>query len=240
MRNRGPGNMSSVSIDYIINNSEAFGNNKPRLLLHSCCAPCSSYCLVYLREYFDITCLYYNPNITEREEYEKRCGELERLAQQLNNDAVFVRGGELTFAGDKGVSEDFPKLGEDINPIKVITRDFDPDSFIEAATAANLTGCPERGERCTMCFMMRLSGTYEVAQAEGFDYFTTSLTISPLKNASLINSIGDGIARDGIKDGPVWLESDFKKKNGYKISTQLSGRYGLYRQNYCGCIYSKR
>ncbi len=178
---------------------------RPKLLLHSCCAPCSSYCLIYLREYFDVTCLYYNPNITDREEYAKRLAELHRLAELL--------GG-----------------------IEVIDGDYEPDRFLDEVRKQDLAGCPEGGVRCAMCFYMRLAKTYEVASAGGFEYFTTTLTISPHKNAETINRIGMDIAKDGKV---MWLPSDFKKNDGYKRSIELSAQYDLYRQNYCGCIYSK-
>lgn len=212
---------------------------KPSLLLHSCCAPCSSYCLVYMRRWFDITCFYYNPNITDRDEYEKRSKELERLVEELNNDSIYVKDGELILNGEK---PDFLYL-----PIKVITSDFDPKVFTDAVVNGKLQDCPERGERCSMCFTQRLSKTYEVASQKGFDYFATTLTLSPLKNAELINKIGETIGDrpQTIGDRPQftkarWLYTDFKKKNGYKISIDLSKRYNLYRQNYCGCEYSKR
>ena len=183
-----------------------------KLLLHSCCAPCSSYCLIYLLPYFDITCFYYNPNITGKEEYDKRRGELHRLVDALN---------------------------EEYDPphkIKVIDGEYESDLFIEKVKEQSLEGCPEGGTRCGMCFDMRLRKTYERARADGFDLFTTTLTISPHKNAQLINSIGSGIASGN--DGPVWLPADFKKNDGYKRSIELSAKYELYRQSFCGCVYS--
>lgn len=190
--------------------------DRPRLLLHSCCAPCSSYCLVYLLPHFDITCFYYNPNITDPDEYEKRASELERLADVL--------------------SREYRDKVQGFTPISVIRGEHEPDVFIDAVKKQNLEDCPEGGRRCEMCFSMRLQKAYEVAAAGGYDYFTTTLTISPLKNAQLINTIGYDIASGG---DVMWLPSDFKKKDGYKQSIELSKRYGLYRQNYCGCEYSK-
>ena len=192
--------------------------DRQKLLLHSCCAPCSSYCLIYLLPYFDITCFYYNPNITDREEYEKRLNELHRLVDILNR-------------------ENEGKPG--ITPIDVINGPHDADMFISQVKAGGLAECPEGGERCNMCFTMRLRKTYETALAGGYDWFTTTLTISPLKDAKLINLIGESLASGVSSDGPVWLPSDFKKNDGFKQSVELSRKYDLYRQDYCGCIYSK-
>lgn len=205
--------------------------NKPRLLLHSCCAPCSSYCLIYMRKWFDITCFFYNPNISDEGEYRKREEELVRLVNELNNDPICVADGELVTS-----KPDYPIL-----PISVIRGDFEPGLFTDAVVAAGLEECPERGERCRMCFGMRLAKTYREALSGGFDFFSTTLTISPLKDAALINEIGEKIASSDKEESPVkWLQSDFKKKNGYKISIELSRRYDLYRQNFCGCDYSRR
>ena len=180
---------------------------RPKLLLHSCCAPCSSYCLIYLLPHFDITCFYYNPNITDKDEYEKRTAELHRLVAMLNE--------------------------EYSSSIEVIDGPYEPDKFVSAAEGGGLATCPEGGDRCRMCFSMRLGKAYEAAVAGGFEYFTTTLTISPLKNAEVINTIGYGIG------GTMWLPSDFKKHDGFRQSIELSRKYGLYRQNYCGCEYSK-
>ena len=194
-------------------------DHRGRLLLHSCCAPCSSTCLVALLPYFDITCYYYNPNITEKDEYYKRYAELEKLARLLNEEY------------------------EPCCPIKVMDGGYDPETFIGMAVSEGLTDCPEGGRRCELCFNMRLSKTLEVASAGFFEYFTTTLTLSPLKNAKLINSIGFSLAERFSAEGenhPMWLPSDFKKKNGFAKSVELSQKYGLYRQDYCGCIYSRR
>jgi len=180
----------------------------PRLFLHSCCAPCSSYVLEYLSSHFEITDFFYNPNITEREEYTKRADELQRLIREQPHryQVTYLEG------------------------------NFEPERFMEAAHG--LEDCPEGGERCFQCFRLRLFETARVAaEAGGYDYFTTTLTISPLKNAEKLNAIGEEAA--GVY-GVRWLPCDFKKKGGYQRSVELSREYGLYRQNYCGCVFSKR
>lgn len=182
---------------------------RKRLLLHACCAPCSSYCLEYLREAFALTVFFYNPNLTEQEEYRRRVEEEKRLIALMN--------------GQEGSSQ-----------IEILEGRYEPERFLEAAKG--LERCKEGGERCVRCFALRLGETARVAAEGGFDFFTTSLTISPLKNSALLNQIG---AQEGERYGVRFLPSDFKKNNGYLRSTQLSHLYGLYRQNYCGCIYSK-
>lgn len=182
---------------------------RKRLLLHACCAPCSSYCLEYLREAFALTVFFYNPNLTEQEEYRRRVEEEKRLIDLMN--------------GQGGSSQ-----------IEILEGRYEPERFLEAAKG--LETCKEGGERCVRCFALRLGETARVAAEGGFDFFTTSLTISPLKNSALLNRIG---AQEGERYGVRFLPSDFKKNNGYLRSTQLSRLYGLYRQNYCGCIYSK-
>ncbi len=182
-----------------------------RLLLHSCCAPCSSYVLEYLRQYFKITVFYYNPNISMEPEYRKRVEEQKRLIAEYN-----------TLEG-KGY------------PIEVIEGDYEPSAFYEAAKG--LEQCPEGGERCFACYELRLRKTALLAKEGAYDYFSTTLTISPLKNAKKLNEIGEHLA---VEYGILWLVSDFKKKNGYKRSIELSTEYNLYRQDYCGCIYSKQ
>lgn len=179
----------------------------PTLLLHSCCAPCSSYVLEYLSDYFEITVFYYNPNIYPEEEYLKRVREQQELIRQLP--ARY--------------------------PIHLIEGRFDPQEFYTAVRG--LEEIPEGGARCRSCFTLRLRESLRTALDGNFDFFTTTLTISPLKNASILNEIGENLCRSL----PVsWLPSDFKKKNGYKRSVELSQEYGLYRQDYCGCIFSKR
>lgn len=179
----------------------------PRLLLHSCCAPCSSYTLEYLSRYFDITVLYYNPNISPRSEFDKRAAEQARLIAEL------------------------PAR----HKIKLVVSDYDYTEFLDIARGYE--DCQEGGERCFRCYRMRLEKTAEKAKAEGFDYFCTTLSISPLKDSQIINKIGYETAE---KYGVKWLPSDFKKKEGYKRSIELSREYNLYRQNFCGCAYSKK
>lgn len=181
----------------------------PSLLLHSCCAPCSSYCLEYLRQYFKITVFYYNPNISMEEEYRKRVAEQKRLIAAYNAQNLYY-------------------------PIDVIEGDYETEAFYQIAKG--LEQCHEGGERCFACYELRLRKTAQLAADMGADYFTTTLTISPLKNAAKLNEIGERLS--GEYHIP-WLVSDFKKKNGYKRSIELSAEYDLYRQDYCGCIYSK-
>ena len=178
----------------------------PSLMLHGCCAPCSSYVLEYLSQYFDITLFFYNPNISSAEEYIKRRDEVKRLISLL------------------------PAK----HPIKFIAADYDPENFL--SMAKGMEDIPEGGSRCFKCYELRLRKTAERAKEQGCDYFTTTLSISPLKNSQKINEIGEKLAAEyGVKH----LPSDFKKKEGYKRSIELSTKYGLYRQNFCGCIYSQ-
>lgn len=177
----------------------------PRLLLHSCCAPCSSYVLEYLSDYFEITVFYYNPNIFPENEYTKRI-----LEQQMLIHDMKVK-----------------------HPVSFIAGSYERDKFYEIA--AGLEHLKEGGERCFKCYELRLEEAARVAQEGEFDYFTTTLSISPMKNAEKLNEIGEKV---GQKYGIVYLQSDFKKKNGYKRSIELSKEYGLYRQDYCGCEYS--
>lgn len=177
----------------------------PSLLLHSCCGPCSSYCIEFLSQFFKVTVFYYNPNIYPDEEYFHRVKEQQRFIKE------------------------FPT----VYPVSFIEGDFDKDSFY--AASKGLEDEPERGLRCEKCFELRLSRTALKAKELGFDYFTTTLTISPLKDAKIINEIGTRIS-DNV--GVKWLASDFKKKDGYKRSTELSKEYNMYRQDYCGCVFS--
>lgn len=179
----------------------------PTLLLHACCAPCSTYVLEYLSQYFKITVFYYNPNISPASEYEKRVEELHRLVEQL------------------------PAA----HPIRIIDGIYEPEKFY--AMAKGMEQLPEGGERCFACYRLRLEEAARIAREQQFDYFTTTLSISPLKNAQKLNAIGQELAGIYHVD---YLLSDFKKKNGYKRSVELSAQYGLYRQDYCGCIYSKQ
>ncbi len=197
----------------------------PRLLLHSCCAPCSSYVLEYLRNYFRITVFYYNPNITEDEEYRKRVAEQKRLIEAYN---AQLREQEKTTAV-VSVPERRGYL------IEVIEGNYEPERFFD--TARGLEQCPEGGERCFACYALRLGETAKRARAGDYDYFTTTLSISPLKNAVKLNEIGERLSREY---GVAWLPSDFKKRDGYKRSIELSKEYDLYRQDYCGCVYSRR
>ena len=196
-------------LDLILEQIDKKGGSRPTLLLHACCGPCSSYVLEYLSEHFEITVLYYNPNIYPPAEYDRRLNEL------------------LTF---------YTKFIPAKN-VRVIQAPYAPEEFYTAVgTRENpdLAKEPERGERCRRCYELRLRYTYDYACANNFDYFCTTLSISPFKDAQMINEIGERI---GIK-GPRWLTSDFKKRNGFKRSLELSAEYNLYRQEYCGCIYS--
>ena len=179
----------------------------PTLFLHSCCAPCSSYVLEYLSEYFKITVFYYNPNIYPRDEYEERLGEIRRLVREMPSGY----------------------------PVEFVAGDYRPEEFFQMAKGHEED--EEGGERCTLCFRMRLYEAAKLAKEGGFDWFTTTLTISPMKDAARLNRIGE---EAGEKYGVRFLNSDFKKKNGYRRSVELSQEYHLYRQNYCGCVYSRR
>lgn len=187
--------------------AEGCGEAK-RLFLHSCCAPCSSYVLEYLCPYFAITVFYYNPNISGTGEYQKRLDEQKRLIAAYNEKR---RG----------------------YPIYIVEGDYEPERFL--ALAKGYETAPEGGERCFRCFGLRLGETARRAAEGGFDYFATTLTISPLKNARKINEIGERLAAEY---GAAWLPSDFKKRDGYKRSVELSEQYELYRQDYCGCVFS--
>lgn len=200
-------------LDILIQKMERNKQKAPRLLLHSCCAPCSSYVLEYLRNFFQITVFYYNPNISEDIEYRKRVEEQKRLIEAFNQQA--------------SVTQEFYE-------IDIIEGDYIPEDFYKIAKG--LEACREGGERCFACFDLRLRETAKKAVEGGFDYFTTTLTISPLKNAQKLNEIGELLAEEYKI---TWLPSDFKKKNGYKRSAQLSAEHNLYRQDYCGCVYSK-
>lgn len=199
-------------------------NKGKKLFLHSCCAPCSSYVLEYLRSFFRITVFYYNPNITEEPEYRHRVEEQKRLICEFN------RGLEIEEASGSG-DEPGSKAAY---PIQIIEGDYSRELFFERVRG--LEDCPEGGARCFVCYELRLWETALRAKEQEADYFTTTLTISPLKNAAKINEIGERIAG---KTGVAFLPSDFKKKNGYKRSVELSKEYDLYRQDYCGCIYSR-
>ena len=197
---------------------------RPSLLIHSCCAPCSSYVLTYLARYFDITVLYYNPNIYPPEEFDKRKNEQERLIEALNRD---LRTGD-----EEGGAAVMPEGSADI---RFVAGDYDPQVFFEMAKG--LEDVPEGGARCFKCYELRMREAAAAAREGGYDYFTTTLSISPLKNAGKINEIGEELEKEyGVKH----LPSDFKKKEGYKQSIELSRKYDLYRQDYCGCVFSRR
>ena len=227
-------------LEGILNALENKKSNVPELLLHSCCAPCSSYCMEYLRKYFRITVFYYNPNITEEEEYRKRVQEEKRLIEVYNRQAEkWEKGREGGLSGIReGTGQEKPDKQEQAGKlyrIDIIEGDYEPACFLEMA--GGLENCVEGGERCFRCYELRLRKTAQLAKEKGFAYFTTTLTISPLKNASKLNEIGWRLAEEyGVR----WLPSDFKKRGGYQRSIELSKEYGLYRQNYCGCVYSKR
>lgn len=193
-------------LDRLIENITKEGK-VPRLFLHSCCAPCSSYVLEYLSEYFEITVFFYNPNISLEEEYRKRVEEIKRLVREM-------------------------KLAHSVH---IEEGSYDPQVFYERVKG--MEKLPEGGERCFKCYRLRMEEAAKAARDGGYDYFTTTLSISPLKNAQKINEIGEELAETY---GVAHLPSDFKKKNGYKRSIELSHEYDLYRQNYCGCVFSKR
>ncbi|MEJ8743625.1 epoxyqueuosine reductase QueH [Mediterraneibacter sp. HCN-7094] len=179
----------------------------PRLLLHSCCAPCSSYVLEYLSQYFEVTVFYYNPNIYPESEYTKRVLEQQKLIS------------EMRFK----------------HPVTFIAGNYDSEKFYNMARG--LENVKEGGERCFKCYELRLREAAKIAKNGEYDFFTTTLSISPLKNAQKLNEIGMLLAEEyGIE----YLLSDFKKKNGYKRSVELSEQYGLYRQDYCGCVFSMK
>lgn len=189
-------------LEILINNL----SGTPRLLLHCCCAPCSSYVLEYLSRFFEITCLFYNPNISPAEEYEKRAEELRRL-----------------------ISEQPHK-----NPESIIVEKYNPQDFF--AAVKGYEHIKEGGERCFRCYRLRLEMAAKYAKEYNFDYFCSTLSISPLKNARKLNDIGEELS-EIYKISH--LPNDFKKKGGYKRSIELSAEYDLYRQNYCGCVFSK-
>lgn len=186
--------------------TDSLNGDVPKLFLHSCCAPCSSYTLEYLSNYFDITVYYFNPNISPKAEFDKRYAEQKRLIEALPSK----------------------------HPIKLVCGEYDYNDFLKIAKGYE--NVPEGGERCFRCYRMRLESTAKLAKEQGFDYFCTTLSISPLKDSQKINEIGYEVAE---KYGMKWLPSDFKKKEGYKRSIELSREYQLYRQNFCGCVFSK-
>ena len=194
--------MNAVNYDKLMQ-EELRGARDKRLLLHSCCAPCSSHCLSELSPQIGVTVLYYNPNLDCAGEYEKRKRE------------------QLRFLRETGLAD-------------FLDCDYAPEDYL--AAVRGLEEEKEGGARCAVCFRLRLDRTAREAKARGFDYFATTLTVSPLKNAKLINTIGFAVAEEvGVR----YLPSDFKKRGGYLHSVKLSEEYGLYRQDYCGCAFSK-
>ena len=186
---------------------EKFGDRVPKLLLHACCAPCSSSCIERLSNFFEITIFYYNPNISNEEEYLKRLEEVKRFVSEFKTKYE----------------------------VKVIDGRYDPNEFFEIAKG--LENEPERGARCYKCYKLRMEEAFKFASKHGYDYVATTLTLSPYKKTDWINKIGEELNN---KYSTTYLYSDFKKKNGYKRSIELSKEYNLYRQDYCGCIYSIR
>lgn len=193
-----------AQLDSIIQNLTV-NNKKPRLLLHACCAPCASYCVEYLRNYFDVTILYYNPNIDSKEEYDKRASEIQVLAASFEPS------------------------------IEYVICDYNNSNFLEYVKGYEL--CTEGGLRCERCFELRLSFAAKFAADKGYDYFASTLSISPLKNSDKLNMIGQKVAQIYSVSH---LPNDFKKKGGYLRSVEISNTLGFYRQNYCGCIFSKK
>lgn len=193
-----------LKLEQIINKEK---DNIPKLLLHTCCAPCSSYVLEYLGNFFEITILYYNPNISPVGEYQKRLNEQERLIKELKTKY----------------------------PVSLLESKYDNEKFEELSKG--LENEPERGPRCLKCYRLRLEETVKQASINKFDYFGTSLSVSPYKSSEALNKIGEELSQIY---GIPYLYSDFKKKEGYKRSIELSKIYNLYRQDYCGCKYSKK
>ncbi|NLP17049.1 MAG: epoxyqueuosine reductase QueH [Clostridiales bacterium] len=197
-----------IELDKIIGRIESEAILRtPKLLIHSCCAPCSSYVLEYLSNYFAITVYYYNPNIYPEEEYLRRVKEQEQLIESM----------------------------EFKNPVMFMKGDYDTNKYYELIKGHE--GDKEGNERCFLCYRLRLEEAARVAKEGGYEFFTTTLTISPHKDAVKLNEIGEELA---TSYGVLFLPSDFKKRNGYKRSIELSDKYGLYRQDYCGCVFSKR
>lgn len=197
-----------IELDKIIGRIESEAILRtPKLLIHSCCAPCSSYVLEYLSNYFAITVYYYNPNIYPEEEYLRRVKEQEQLIESM----------------------------EFKNPVMFMKGEYDTNKYYELIKGHE--GDKEGNERCFLCYRLRLEEAARVAKEGGYEFFTTTLTISPHKDAVKLNEIGEELA---TSYGVLFLPSDFKKRNGYKRSIELSDKYGLYRQDYCGCVFSKR
>ena len=197
--------MEKVNYDKILEELISKLDHKPKLLLHSCCGPCSSYVITYLKDYFDITILYYNPNIEPIDEYEKRKKEQIKLINELNIASLTL-------------------------------MDVDYENEVYRNSVIGFEQEKEGGSRCHLCYELRLKKTASLAKQNNFEYFGTTLTVSPYKNATVLNAIGEKLSKEY---NVLWLYSDFKKKDGYKESIELSKKYELYRQDYCGCLFSK-
>ena len=197
--------MEKINYDKVLEDLISKLDHKPKLLLHSCCGPCSSYVITYLKDYFDITILYYNPNIEPRDEYEKRKSEQIKLIEELN----------------------IPSLS---------LMDIEYENEVYRTFVKGYENEREGGSRCHLCYELRLNKTAIIAKENNFEYFGTTLTVSPYKNASVLNMLGEKLSKEY---NVLWLYSDFKKKDGYKKSIELSKKYELYRQDYCGCLFSK-
>lgn len=202
-------NISNINYDKVFCDTVKNLSATPSLLLHVCCAPCATYCLTQLLPYFDITLYYLNDNIQPFDEWEKRLDELKKLADIVNSDNFVVR----------------PRCR-----LKLTVKDYDASYF--DSTAGTLGAMPEGGARCNACIGQRLVLSTDYAKRHSFEYVTTTLTVSPYKNSRFINELGAQLAQDN------WLYSDFKKRDGYRQSVQLSHKYNIYRQHYCGCNYS--
>lgn len=193
---------------------------KPTLLLHACCGPCSSYVMEYLSSIFDITIFYYNPNIYPQEEYQRRLNELKNFLPRF---PIALKNG-----------------------VKLIESNYNPDDFYSALDLKNhpeFAKEAEKGERCRLCYKMRMQKAWQYAVENKFEWFTTTLSISPFKDSEKINVIGNDLQEAAFKNGQIFtkfLTSDFKKKGGFKRSLELSSEFGLYRQQYCGCAFSKK
>lgn len=215
--------------DYYIKqmNEAISGFDNPKILIHSCCAPCSSFCLLALKEVASLGVYYYNPNISLKDEWEFRFSELKRLVDIYNSDPdiKLEKENQHVYITNNYVNHN----------IEILDAPYESELFFEKTKGYE--ECPERGERCAICFDLRLRKTALKAKELGYDFFATTLTLSPLKDANLINQTGERIAKEV---GISYLPSDFKKKNGYKMSIELSKEFNLYRQNYCGCIFSKK
>lgn len=233
-----------------ITNGQEGENPAPKLLLHSCCAPCSSYVLEYLSQYFQITVFYYNPNIYPEEEYFKRVEEQKGFIRRFQQNRGQGWEGEVSpgqpepsgiyhkagcYGGSYGKGEASPSQPglSGFYHISFLEGSYDKAKFYQMAKG--MESIPEGGERCFRCYRLRLQETAWYAKELGMDYFTTTLTVSPLKNAEKLNGIGEELAQEY---GVPYLTSDFKKREGYKRSIELSKEYGMYRQDYCGCVFS--